>query len=80
MFGEAVDNYQNGIETIGVQKGFYEVYGDEISWTRRDQKLLECAIGFVELRLGSHIRHIGLAVISDIASKTGPIKVILDKT
>ena len=80
MFGEVVDNYQNGIETIGVRKGFYEVYGDGIPWTRRDRKLLECAIGFVELRLGSHTRRTGLAVILDIASETGPIEVTSDKT
>ena len=80
MFGEAVDNYQNGIETIGVRKGFYEVYGDGISQTRKDRKLLKCAVEFVELRLGSHARHTGLAVIPDIALETGPIEVMLDKT
>ena len=80
MFGEAVNNYQNGIETIRVRKGFYEVYGDGISRTRRDRKLLECAVGFVELRLGSHARCTVLAVIPDIASETGPVKVTSDKT
>ena len=80
MFGEAVDNYQNGIETIRVRKGFYEVYGDGIPWTRRNWKLLECAVEFVELRLGSHIRCTGLAVIPDVALETGPVEVTLDKT
>ncbi len=75
-----VDNYQNGVKAIGVWKEFYEVYGDEISRTRRDRKLLECAIGFIELRLESHTRCTGLAVVLDVASKTGPIKATLDKT
>ena len=80
MFGEAVNNYQNGVRTIGVRKRFYEVHGDGIPWTQRNWKLLEYAIGFVELRLESHTRHTGLAVILDIVLETGSIEVTSNKT
>ena len=80
MFGEVVDNYQNGIKTIGVRKGFYEVYRDGIPQAQRNRKLLEYAVGFVELRLESHTRHTGLAVIPDVALETGLIEVTSDKT
>lgn len=80
LFGETVDNHQDGIKAFGVRKGFDEVHGDRIPRTRRNGELLECAVGFVELRLGTHAGSTRLAIVPDIASETGPVKVTSDKT
>ena len=40
LFGQAVNNNQNGVKTVGVGKGFNEVHGDRIPRTRRNRKLL----------------------------------------
>ena len=51
LFGESVNNNQKGVKTVRKQKWRNEVYENGIPRMWENRKLLESAVGFVELQL-----------------------------
>lgn len=70
LFGELIDYNQDRAKTIKSQKWLDEIHRDEISRVRRNQKLLDNAIGLVELRLGLHTSYTRPVVILYIVLET----------
>ena len=78
LFRETVNNDKDCVEAIGVGESFDEVHGDGVPRTWRNRELLECAVGFMSLRFGSHTGSTRFAVLLDEGTHVGPNVVLSD--
>src|SRR6266481_439072 len=75
MFGETINEYQDGSITRRLGKFLNEIHGDGIPWPLRNGKLLEKPVWSVVHRFGARTSGARFAVVLDIGRESGPVVV-----